>query len=192
MTLFALSACAAATTPSGAMLMDTEEAGVAEADAGTADASCAYVPSEGLVCAGGDNGVGVTGTSVNNEGLVGTSMNGRGVYGSSMTSQGGYFSSTSGDGLLGYSMSGFSGHFTGGNGVMIDPPGPAASAALTVNGPARLALAAAPATVVPVCGALDQTSGLFTLTKCDDRIDKLEAEVAALQARLGPADAGAP
>jgi hypothetical protein len=54
-----------------------------------------------------------------------------------------------------------------------------------------VALPAAATGVIPVCGTLDAPSGLFTLTKCDDRLDKLEAEVAALQARLDGLTAGA-
>jgi hypothetical protein len=146
----------------------------------------------GPVCSGGDNEPGLTGESINNQGLIGNSQHGRGVYGSSASSEGGYFSSTDGDGLLGYSLNGFSGHFTGGKGVMMDPPTAAGSPALTVNGKVQLALPAATTALIPVCGTLDPTSGLFTLVKCDDRLDKLEAEVAALEARLGSADAGAP
>src|SRR5579862_3747730 len=161
----------------------------ASSDAG--DALCTSSPGEGTVCSGGQNAPGLTGISVDNEGLVGNSTNGRGVYGTSLSTQGGYFASTSGDGLLAYSTSGFSGHFTGGLGVMIDPPLSGGGPALTVGGPARFALPAAAPGVVPVCGVLDETSGLFTLAKCDDRLDRLEAEVAALQARLGLTDAGA-
>jgi hypothetical protein len=185
--LLALTACDAAGPPA------SPGAAQASDDAAT-DGPCTFVPGQGAVCSGGDNGPGVTGVSTNNQGLIGDSMNGRGVYGSSFTSQGGYFSSQSGDGLLGYSETGFSGHFTGGTGVMIDPPMSASAGgpALTVNGQARFALPTAPAGVVPVCGVLDPASGLFTLTRCDDRLDRLEAEVAALEARLGSADAGAP
>jgi hypothetical protein len=153
---------------------------------------CSASGGSGTVCSGGDNEPGLTGQSTNNQGLIGNSQHGRGVYGSSSSSEGGYFSSTDGDGVLGYSLNGFSGHFTGGKGVMMDPPSASGSPALTVNGKAQLALPAASAAVIPVCGTLDAASGLFTLVKCDDRLDKLEAEVAALKARLGPADAGAP
>jgi hypothetical protein len=153
------------------------------------------VSDNGTVCSGGDNGPGLTGMSTNNQGLIGNSINGRGVYGSSLESEGGYFSSTDGDGLLAYSVNGFAGHFTGGQGVVIDTPQVTGAPALTANGAARVALPAAAPGVIPVCGTLDTASGLFTLTKCDDRLDKLEATVAALQARLdsltGGADAGA-
>jgi hypothetical protein len=157
-----------------------------------AQQTCAESSGNGTVCSGGDNEPGLTGQSINNQGLIGNSQHGRGVYGSSDSSEGGYFSSTDGDGVLGYSLNGFSGHFTGGKGVMMDPPMAAGGPALTVNGEARVGLAAAPGAVIPVCGTLDPASGLFTLVKCDDRLDKLEAEVAALKARLGSADAGAP
>jgi hypothetical protein len=157
-----------------------------------AQEACSESSGNGTVCNGGDNEPGLTGQSTNNQGLIGNSQHGRGVYGISASSEGGYFSSTDGDGVLGYSLNGFSGHFTGGKGVMMDPPMASGSSALTVNGNAELALAPAAAAVIPVCGTLDPASGLFTLVKCDDRLDKLEAEVAALKARLGPADAGAP
>jgi hypothetical protein len=147
-------------------------------------------PDNGTICNGGDNGPGLTAMSGNNEGLIGNSVQGRGVYGSSVGSEGGYFSSTNGDGLLAYSENGYAGHFTGGRGVVIDPPGVSGALALTASGPVRVGLPAASQGVVPVCGTLDTASGLFTLTKCDDRLDKLEAEVAALMARLGSADAG--
>ena len=150
---------------------------------------CTASAGDGVVCSGGDNAPGLTGQSNNNEGLVGDSVKGRGVYGSSLSSEGGYFSSTNGDGVLAYSVNGYAGHFTGGAGVCIDPPGVAGAPALTANGAARVALPAASSGVVPVCGTLDPASGLFTLTKCDDRLEKLEAEVAALMARFG-ADAG--
>jgi hypothetical protein len=155
---------------------------------------CASSAADGTVCSGGDNQPGLTAVSVNNQGLIGNSQKGRGVYGTSLESEGGYFSSTDGDGVLAYSVNGYSGHFTGGRGVFIDPPGAAGAPALAVNGPVRLALPAAAAGVIPVCGTLDPASGLFTLTKCDDRLDKLEAEVAALEARLGvtPSDGGTP
>jgi hypothetical protein len=159
-----------------------------------ATALCSSNDSDGTVCSGGDNLPGLTALSVNNEALIATSQKGRGVYGTSLESQGGYFVSTDGEGLLAYSVNGYSGHFTGGRGVFIDPPGDASAPALAVNGSARLALPAATPGVIPVCGTLDPVSGLFTLTKCDDRLDKLEAEVAALEARLGiaPSDGGTP
>jgi hypothetical protein len=160
------------------------------ADSGTL-VLCTTSPEEGTVCNGGENGPGLTAQSVNNEGLIGDSIKGRGVYGSSVAIEGGYFSSTNGDALLGYSQNGYAGHFTGGRGVIVDAPGIGGSPALTANGPALVALLSADAGVVPVCGSLDTASGLFQLTKCDDRLDKLEAEVAVLMARLGPADAGA-
>jgi hypothetical protein len=92
--------------------------------------------------------------------------------------------------LLAYSTHGFAGHFTGGRGVVIDPAGVAGAVALAVNGPTRIALAAATTNGVPVCGSLDPDSGLFTLGRCDDRLARLETDVAALKARL--ADAGSP
>jgi hypothetical protein len=182
--VFVLAACEGAATT-----------GASPGDGATAVAVagelCAVTSADGTVCAGGVNGPGLTGTSVNNQGLIGSSTKGRGVYGSSLTSEGGYFSSTDGDGLLAYSLNGFSGHFTGGRGIAIDTPGVSGAPALTANGPARVALATGAPGVIPVCGTLDPASGLFTLVKCDDRLDRLEAEVAALQARLGSADAGA-
>jgi hypothetical protein len=57
------------------------------------------------------------------------------------------------------------------------------------HGAVEVGLADAGTGVIPVCGALDATTGLVTLTKCDGRLEKLEAEVAALMARLG-VDAG--
>jgi hypothetical protein len=187
----ALAACDAGTNAGGA----SARADGADASAGPASSAGANVcPSSavnGTVCSGGENGPGLTGTSVNNEGLIGNSIKGRGVYGSSLDSEGGYFSSTDGDGLLAYSASGYAGHFTGGRGLLIDQPGVAGAPALTASGAARIALPPAAPGVVPVCGTLDAASGLFTLTKCDDRLDRLEAEVAALMARLGVPDAGA-
>src|SRR5882672_7850435 len=109
----------------------------------------------GPVCSGGDNEPGLTGESINNQGLIGNSQHGRGVYGSSASSEGGYFSSTDGDGILGYSLNGFSAHFTGGKGVMMDPPTAAGSPALTVNGKVQLALPVATTALIPVCGTLD-------------------------------------
>jgi hypothetical protein len=162
----------------------------AASDAGAA--LCTAGPNEGTVCSGGENAPGLTAQSVNNQGLIGDSVNGRGVYGSSIASEGGYFSSTDGDGLLAYSTNGYSAHFTGGRGVIIDPPGPTAVAALSINGSERVALPAAATSAVPVCGTLDQASGLFTLGSCVDRFAALEARIAALEARLGTADAGAP
>jgi hypothetical protein len=167
----------------------------AQADAGSAPAGaglCSVSADDGTVCSGGDNGPGLTATSVNNQGLIGNSIKGRGVYGSSIESEGGYFSSTDGDGLLSYSVNGYAGHFTGGRGVFIDPPQVADAPALTASGPARVALPAAPSGVIPVCGTLDAASGLFTLTKCDDRLDKLEAEVAALKAQINGAAGASP
>jgi hypothetical protein len=154
---------------------------------------CSVSADDGTVCSGGDNGPGLTGMSVNNQGLIGNSQMGRGVYGSSLSSEGGYFSSTDGDGVLGYSVNGYSGHFSGGKGITIDNLQVPNAPALAANGAVMLALPAAAAGVIPVCGTLDAASGLFTLTKCDDRLDKLEAEVAALKARLDGAgvDAGA-
>jgi hypothetical protein len=179
-----------ATSPAGANIPVHQGAdgGAGAGEAG--GAPCALIGGQGTVCTGGANEPGITGTSVNNQGLVGSSMNGRGVYGTSLASEGGYFSSTDGDGLLAYSTKGFSGRFTGGRGVVIDPPGLAGAVALAVNGPTRTALVAATAGGVPVCGSLDAESGLFTLGRCDDRLARLEADVAALKARL--ADAGAP
>ena len=158
--VLALAACDAGAPSSKA---PPQLAGTSAAlDAGAADVLCTSSPGEGTVCSGGQNAPGLTGISVDNEGLVGTSTNGRGVYGTSLSTQGGYFASTNGDGLLAYSTSGFSGHFTGGLGVMIDPPLSGGGPALTVGGPARFALPAAAPGVVPVCGVLDQASGLFT------------------------------
>lgn len=167
--------------------------GAADSGAGLAatDAVCSFSPDQGAVCNGGQNEPGLTATSVNNEGLVGNSTSGRGVYGSSIGLEGGYFSSTNGDGLLAYTVNGYAAHFTGGRGVVIDAPGVAGSCALTANGPVEASLPAAASGVIPVCGTLDTATGLYTLTKCDDRLDKLEAQVAALMARLGlSADAG--
>jgi hypothetical protein len=182
---FALAACDAGAMNGG--VSAPADASTPAAAAGT----CASTSADGTVCAGGDNGPGLTGMSVNNQGLIGNSIKGRGVYGTSLESEGGYFSSTDGDGVLAYSVNGYAGHFTGGLGVAIDAPGVAGAPALTASGPARVALPASSPGVIPVCGTLDPASGLFTLTKCDDRLDRLEAEVAALMARLGPADAGA-
>jgi len=162
----------------------------ASGDGAAPAALCTTMEGMGTICNGGSNNPGLTGTSENNQGLIGSSTNGRGVYGSSVASEGGYFSSTDGDGMLAYTVKGYAGHFTGGRGVQIDPPTVATDHALTVNGKARLALADAPAAPIPVCGTLDPTSGLVTLTKCDDRLDRLEAKVAALEARLG--DGGMP
>jgi hypothetical protein len=151
---------------------------------------CTSSDSDGVVCNGGVDLPGVSGLSKDNEGVIGSSTNGRGVYGASVSLEGGYFSSTDGDGLLAYTLNGYSGHFTGGRGVIIDAPGVAGSPALTANGPARVALPAAAPGVVPVCGVLDTASGLFSLSKCDDRLDRLEAQVAALTARLATMDGG--
>jgi hypothetical protein len=190
---FALAACDASSGAVGART--SNDAAAESGNAGTAE-TCSSSASDGTVCSGGDNQPGLTAMSVNNQGLIGNSQKGRGVYGTSLESEGGYFSSTDGDGVLAYSVNGFSGHFTGGRGVLIDPPGAVGAPALTANGPVRLALPAAASAVIPVCGTLDPASGLFTLTKCDDRLDKLEAEVAALEARLGvtpaPSDGGTP
>jgi len=161
----------------------------ASADAGastTVGSLCTSSAADGTLCSG-DNGPGLTGESVNNQGLIGNSIKGRGVYGSSISSEGGYFSSTDGDGLLGYSTNGFSGHFTGGKGVVVDAPGVAGAPALSVAGSVEVTLGAAPAGSVVVCGTLDPTSGLFTLTKCEDRIAALEARIAALEGRVGAA-----
>ena len=188
---FALAACEAGGATTGGA--ESPQGVPPQMDGSTAEAGiCTTSAADGTLCSGGDNGPGLTGESVNNQGLIGNSVKGRGVYGSSISSEGGYFSSTDGDGLLAYSFSGYSGHFTGGRGVLIDPPGAADAPAVTVNGPALLALPAAASGVIPVCGTLDAASGLFTLSKCDDRLDKLEAEVAALKARLDGPDAGAP
>jgi hypothetical protein len=184
--LLAFAACDGGATANGVSAPADASQGAPALAAGV----CASTPSEGTVCSGGDNDPGLTGTSVNNEGLIGNSIKGRGIYGSSLEREGGYLSSTEGDGLLAYSVNGFSGHFTGGRGVVIDAPGVAGAPALSASGPARVALPAATAGVVPVCGTLDTASGLFTLTRCDDRLDRLEAEVAALMARLGSEDAG--
>lgn len=148
-----------------------------------ADERCATAVGQGTVCSGGRNDPGITGTSLNNQGVVGNSTSGRGVYGSSVRSEGGYFSSTDGDGVLAYSANGFAGHFVGGRGVIIDPPS-VGGAALAVSGMTRTGLGAAGVRAVPVCGALDAESGLFTLSKCDDRLDRLEADVSALKTKL--------
>jgi len=183
----ALAACDAGMNAGGVSSKGDASAGAA---AMVGAELCSESVDDGTVCTGGDNGPGLTGMSVNNQGLIGNSQMGRGVYGSSLTSEGGYFSSTDGDGVLGYSVNGYSGHFSGGKGVTIDSLQVEGAPALTANGPARLALPAAAAGVVPVCGTLDAASGLFTLSRCDDRLDKLEARVAALEARLGASDAG--
>jgi hypothetical protein len=186
--VLALAACDGSAAAGGTSAR--ADASSAESAAAGAAALCVTSDEDGTTCSGGDNTPGLTGISVNNQGLIGNSIKGRGVYGSSMESEGGYFSSTDGDGLLAYSVNGYAGHFTGGQGVTIDPPGVTGAVALTANGPARIALPAASGGVIPVCGTLDAATGLFTLTKCDDRLDKLETEVAQLMARLGSADAG--
>jgi hypothetical protein len=187
----ALAACDGG-APGGAT-SNAGAAGSSSADAGAASAvACSSTADDGVVCSGGDNGVGLTAMSVNNQGLIGNSQKGRGVYGTSISSEGGYFSSTDGDGLLAYSTNGFAGHFTGGRGITIDAPLVAGAPALTANGAARLALPAAPSDAKPVCGTLDEASGLFTLGSCADLLAPLEARVAALEARLSGPGAATP